>query len=345
MKDPIPTSECRIERFNVSDGELVACRIWAGQTVQSQRQPDKGGGPPAENVRNPVLLYLHGIEGHSEWFARTAAVLSQCGITVYAPDRRGAGLNAANRGHLSSYKRYLADIETVLKVIGRDHDGCPLIVMGNCWGAKAAVVISSQKYHPIEAPLNLKVAGLVLTSPAIHTKADLDWKKKLQIAIACALRGKRELKQIPIPLTEEMFTNEPFFLEYIRSDTMRLTAASCRFYFETFMLTRACLRASQHLNLPLFTIQSGRDAVVDSTKVIAWHNRLNCRDKRLRVFESAAHSIDFETAEFDTYTDELKNWLLSFSDTSCSDGQSLVGGRSPWSAKSHSPISSSTLTQ
>ena len=58
-----------------------------------------------------ALLYLHGIQSHGGWFLRSADYLHHQGHTVLLPDRRGSGLNAADRGHAHSPKQLLEDTD------------------------------------------------------------------------------------------------------------------------------------------------------------------------------------------------------------------------------------------
>lgn len=146
------------------DNVNLAYRFWAGESGRC------------------VVLYLHGIEGHSQWFENTASVLNHAGITVYASDRRGSGLNSFERGHTVSFKSLLADAEVLLARIRDRHRNEPIVLMGNCWGAKAAVLLASQNYRSIYDSRSLPFAGLVLTCPAIKTKVDFDLKTKLKIA-------------------------------------------------------------------------------------------------------------------------------------------------------------------
>ncbi len=121
-----------VEQLSDARGFSHTCRIWSGQAGA------------------PVLLHLHGIEGHSQWFSRTASVLNQLGVTVYALDRRGSGLNQGQRGHLPKHALFLADIEAILSVIASKHPNSALILMANCWAAKAAAILARQDYKPVD---------------------------------------------------------------------------------------------------------------------------------------------------------------------------------------------------
>jgi alpha-beta hydrolase superfamily lysophospholipase len=105
------TNSFALESIPASGNSMLACRVWQGIPGRC------------------VILYLHGIEGHSQWFEPTARVLNESGITVYAADRRGAGLNSEDRGHLTSLNVFISDVETMLKHIRRKHPDQPIVLL------------------------------------------------------------------------------------------------------------------------------------------------------------------------------------------------------------------------
>ena len=283
--------EPQLDWLSASDGTQLACRIWRGR------------------VDHPVIVYLHGIEGHSQWFEHTASVLNRRGITVYAPDRRGAGMNARDRGHLARYSDVLADIELLLRQVAAGHEGQSIFLIGNCWGAKAATILAADNYKSDHPPIKLR--GLVLTSPALHTKVDFDLKTKLMIGY-CSFKGDRHaLKHLPIPIDPSMFTNNPSYLDFIEKDPLRLTEATTKFYFEQFLLTLHARRTASHLRLPLLVVQSGSDQIVDIAALENWYGKIKSSDKTMRIFPDAAHSIDFDAVWFKEYSHLLIDWLLA----------------------------------
>ena len=91
---------------------------------------------------NPVVVYVHGIEGHSQWFDRSATQLSSYGINVYAADRRGAALNRDKADRLLTYKVLLDDLNLFVHEIKSQNPSSPLILFGNCWGAILSLIYS-----------------------------------------------------------------------------------------------------------------------------------------------------------------------------------------------------------
>ncbi|MBS1954050.1 MAG: alpha/beta fold hydrolase [Cyanobacteria bacterium SZAS-4] len=273
------------------DEQLLACRVWPGR------------------ASFPVAVYLHGIEGHSQWFQNTARVLSRNGIGVYAPDRRGAGLNNKERGHLSSYKALLADIEIILRLVAVENAGKPIILIGNCWGGKPAAVLASSDYKSTDGAPLPSIAGLILICPAIHTKVDFDWRTKLDIGMSVLGGDQRSRASLDIPIEPTMFTQDPTYLEFIKKDPLRLLKATKRFFFEQFLLTLKAKSASDKLLLPTLLIESGKDEIVDVAALDRWFARVKAADTHKKIFSEAAHSIEFDPIWFEQYCQLLVEWI------------------------------------
>ncbi|CAN5591273.1 hypothetical protein BH10CYA1_BH10CYA1_10310 [soil metagenome] len=283
----------QIRLIAASDKQPLACRVWPGK------------------AQLPVAVYLHGIEGHSQWFQNTARVLSENGIGVYAPDRRGAGLNGKERGHLSNYKALLADIEIILRLVAVENDGQPIILIGNCWGGKPASVLASHDYKSTDGEQLPPLAGLILICPAIHTKVDFDWRTKLDIGLS-VLRGDRCSRvSLDIPLEPVMFTQDPTYLEFIKNDPLRLLNATKKFFFEQFLLTLKAKASAKKLILPTLLIQSGKDVIVDVPALEQWYSKVRAPDARQRIFPEATHSIEFDPIWFDQYCQLLVDWIVA----------------------------------
>ena len=81
-----------------------------------------------------AVLYLHGIQSHGLWFEASARRLAEAGFAVLLPDRRGSGRNDADRGHLPSAKRLLADLADCLNEIHVRTGFTRAHLVGVSWG-------------------------------------------------------------------------------------------------------------------------------------------------------------------------------------------------------------------
>ncbi|MBS1993855.1 MAG: alpha/beta fold hydrolase [Cyanobacteria bacterium SZAS LIN-2] len=284
-----------IDRIEGTDGVSLMRRVWKG----------KSGAP--------VILYLHGIEGHSGWFENTASVLNARGMTIYAPDRRGAGLNQRDRGNLSSYKDYLNDIELALRKITFDHVGHPIIIVAHCWGAKAAALIVQRDYKPVGAEaLNLPIAGVVFVAPAIYSKVDYGMSTKFQIAYNTLLGGDAgSHRKWPLPIEVDMFTDNPTYQGYLKRDTMRLTEVTASLLVENLKISKLAEKAAGQIDMPVLMLQGGSDRIVDLEKLQSWYGKIPSQTKDLRIFPDSQHCLDFDEKWFKEYTHVLSEWILA----------------------------------
>lgn len=298
---PRQAPEPEIEQQRSADGLQLACRVWKGK------------------VGAPVILYLHGIEGHGQWFENTASVLNSKGMTVYAPDRRGSGLNARDRGHVSSYKMLIGDVNATLRRICQAHMGHPIIIWGNCWGAKLAAIISqdiddkqaAKGSDEIGTLEQFPIAAIVLSSPAIFTKLDYDFKTKIEIATNHLMGGRRAMRKWSLPITPSMFTDNPAYLEYIEKDPLRLTEVTSTFLVESHKLSGLASKAAPRISKPIMILQPSNDQIVDIPKMEKWYAKIKSAEKSMRLFPDAGHSLDFDATWFKEYSHLVSEWLLA----------------------------------
>ncbi|MDX2105284.1 MAG: alpha/beta fold hydrolase [Candidatus Melainabacteria bacterium] len=295
--------EPELHWIKASDDYQVNCRIWRGK------------------VGSPVVLYLHGIEGHSQWFENTAFALNEKGITVYAPDRRGSGLNPRDRGHLSSYKVYLNDIHSMLRRIERDHAGHPIVLWGNCWGAKAATLICQDRdpnakgeKKELQEAESHPISGLVLSSPAIFTQIDFDLKTKAEIAFNHYMGDKmggdrRTMKKWPLPLRPSMFTDNEAYLEYLEHDALRIQFVTSTFLVESHKLSGLAQNTAKRLSLPILILQAGADQIVDIKATQNFLAKTKSTEKSMRLFPDAKHVLDFDNNWFKDYAHLAGEWV------------------------------------
>ena len=98
------------------------------------------------------------------------------------------------------------------------------------------------------------------------------------------------MARVPIPLTPELYTTNPPYLDFIRTDPLRLLEATAQFFWETARLDRRRRRASARLSLPLLVLQGQDDAMIDVPKTRGWFERLGIEDKTYRAYPGAGHT-------------------------------------------------------
>jgi alpha-beta hydrolase superfamily lysophospholipase len=244
-----------------------------------------------------VLIFLHGIASHAGWFGETAADLNQHGVEVYGPDRRGSGRSGGPRGHLDRYEQALDDVEQLIRLVAAEHPGTPVFLAASSWAAKLAVVYVARR------PASL--SGLLLLGPGLTAEVKLAPARQVQVVVGHLVRP---MAYLPIPLTPELYTANPPYLDFIRADPLRRLEATTQFFWETARLDRQRRRAAAGLTLPLLLLQGEADQMIDVPATRRWFDRLGVGDKTYRAYAGAGHTLDFEPDRAQ-YLADLQGWL------------------------------------
>lgn len=268
-----------VKHFIAEDSKPVFYRQWQGD-------PGK-----------PVLVYLHGIESHTEWFIDTAEKLNSLGLSVYAMERRGSGVNTEDRGHIDSYHVLVNDLKEGMELIRTENPGQKVYLIGLCWGGKLALTFLSE-YQDL-------ADGLILISPAIKTRIDLTFPQKLSVLCNTFFNPK---KLIRIPIEPEMFTKNPNYLEFIKNDEHRLTMATARFFFETARMDLVVGRSPAKIKVPVILFMAGEDKVADNDGLKEWYEKCASRDKTMKIYKGSCHSLEFED-EAEGLARDISAWV------------------------------------
>ncbi|NRA95020.1 MAG: alpha/beta fold hydrolase [Planctomycetes bacterium] len=265
---PLPPgadSPGRIESFEGADGRTLRYRVVDADAPRHR------------------LLYCHGIESHGTWFLPAAERLAARGCTTWLLDRRGSGLNRDHApGDARTAELLLDDIDTF-----RRHVGDPALhLVGLSWGGKLATAAA------IASPAG--VESLILVTPGLKALVDLTAGQKLKLLASLPFGGH---KRVPIPITADMFTQTPSYLEFIKNDDWRLRHATARFFFAGVKLDRILRRGLCKLHIPVLLFLAGRERIIDNAGVRNVLSQLPGDRLVTLIYEDATHSIQFDQVD------------------------------------------------
>ena len=93
MLSPAP----HIDFYSAADGYRCAVRVWKAERPVGR------------------VVWVHGIISHGGWYFGSCRHLAAAGLEVHFLDRRGSGLNAADRGHVDRWETWVRDVEIYLE--------------------------------------------------------------------------------------------------------------------------------------------------------------------------------------------------------------------------------------
>lgn len=273
-----------LHTWSMSDGYALRGRIWR----------------PRRATPGHCIIYVHGIQSHGGWFEWSASLLAQVGTTVVLPDRRGSGLNQADRGDTPSAERWLADVDEVAEWAAREFAVERFGLVGVSWGGKLVAAWATRRPE--------RVARVLLVAPGLFPAVDLGPAAKLRVGLSLLTGGRR---RFDIPLSDPaLFTDNPAGQRFIADDLLKLRRVTARFFRFSRRLDRRLLALKPgQFPGPITVAMAGQDQIIRNRPTAAWVRRVSAQLPDINVFGGCAHTLEFEpdTAEF---ADLLRRWSL-----------------------------------
>jgi alpha-beta hydrolase superfamily lysophospholipase len=251
----------------------------------------------SSNPKGPVVGCVHGIQSHSGWYDRSCRYLAEAGFTTYFFDRRGSGINTADRGHARGFRILLDDFRRCLSMMREAHPQSPVIVQAISWGGKIAAATLAD--HPTLAD------GLMLVAPGFMPKVRPPLMDQIRIALSTFLNPRRML---PVPLSDPaLFTSNPERMRFIANDPVAVKEATARLLFSSRSLDFRLRRVATRIQQPTLLVLASGDRIIDNDKTLEFVKRFSTTD--LEVVElKGSHTLEFEpdpTEFFET----LRGWI------------------------------------
>ncbi len=244
------------------------------------------------------FVFLHGIQSHGGWYARSCSTIAAAGHEVFFLERRGCGLNTVQRGDFPSFRRCLDDIAEFLRTLPTDR---PRILGAISWGGKLGVGL--QYRHPG------LVDGLALLCPGFFPKVRPGLLQRLWIG-RCALRAPT--RPFPIPLNDPaLFTESETWREFLRSDPLALHEATARMLFQSNSLDIYLRRAKRWVRVPTLLMLAERDRIIDNARTLRYVARFPGPTDRFE-YPGASHTLEFE-ADGHPFVEDLLRWASRIS--------------------------------
>lgn len=269
-----------IKKIKSFDGYPITYRLWATPCPKGS------------------VIYLHGVQSHGGWFVSSCQYLAGQGYQVFAPDRRGSGLNIVGRGDCPSFSALARDVKVFVDLARAGAPDAPVHIVGISWGGKLAVTVALLYPDVLQS--------IMLVAPGLVQKVDLPAWEKCKVA-ACRFFSPRALFQIPIE-RPEMFTSNPERIRYICEDKLMLKQATARFMVESVRMGLFIRRRAGKMAVPVMMMLAETDEIVDNDALVTLFQRFSSAQKMVRVYQGAHHTLEFERDNIPIFQD-MAHWL------------------------------------
>jgi len=245
-----------------------------------------------------AVLYVHGIQSHGLWFEGSAARLAHEGYAVMLGDRRGSGKNTRERGHVTNYRRWLADLAELTDHLARLTGKQRVHLLGVSWGGKLAAAFARRSAQ--------RVGSMTLIAPGMYPVVDVRRAVKWRIALAALTNSP---KPFAIPLNDpRLFTANVDRQNFIGSDALGLTSVTGRFLCHSRLLDHHARVYDHRFTFPIKLFLAGHDRIIDNRRTLQLFRSWHAPVKQLICYKDANHTLEFEPDPTE-YFNNLVEWI------------------------------------
>ncbi|HKU39273.1 MAG TPA: lysophospholipase [Polyangiales bacterium] len=279
MSDPVVIRSERSER--ASDGVRLHAYEWSARDAK----------------RGTLIVLMHGYAEHAGRYAEFAEVLARAGHVVCALDGRGHGQSEGQRGHVSTYDRYVDDYYDFACSAKQRWPDRPLILFGHSNGGLIAMRAVQSKPQLAD--------GLIVTSPLIALQ-----RAHQPVPVWLAALITRVAARLPLPngLKRHELTHDATIIAAHKRDRLNHGWSTPGWYVSTHDAMREAFENLASLRLPVLVFLAERDPIVPPTAVQRLFEGLGSADKELIVVRDALHEVLNEVGRQDTYT-RITAWI------------------------------------
>ena len=273
-----PGIETTQEWLTMSDSTRLFCRVWRTNSPTT-------------------LLILHGLGAHSGWFIDMGNALASRGLNVWLVDHRGFGRSEGPRGHVTDYRRFLADIDAVVDAIFAAQPETRLFLLGHSMGGIFATHYAAD--HP------KKLAGMLLLNPWVKDQS----KVSVGTLLAVLPRGMfKSSRPFAVAGGHEVMTTNPEAVKLLGADPYWVRAESASFLWQISLMRGKILSQARRVTVPALVLQAGQDRSVVASASEEAFRQLGSADKTWKLYPTYAHDSEFE-ADRSAMDDAIADWL------------------------------------
>ncbi len=271
--------------FTCKSGDRLFYREWVSTTPQK------------------IVIGIHGLGGHSEYYIQVADQLIEHGISVYALDLKHHGHSDGRKGTVENFQELLDQLYEFVQFIRKKSQEIPIYLMGLSMGG--TVILNYSLLYPEE------IAGLICMAPGIAPKMNLSIKEYLLLPLLgfVYLVGKNK-PIIKIGERSGEGSRNPLRLEYDQTDEYRLEKVSMRYLLQVNKWNKKVLKHIPDMAHPILIMMGTNDNLVSLEGVKDFYEQLTVEDKILVVLEGAYHCLFSDPAMLEEMGwDILRKWL------------------------------------
>lgn len=280
---PPGTSPARESTLTASDGHLLHTYEWTS--------------PSAEAHTHPVVVIMHGYGEYCGRYDEFARFLVSRGHPVSGFDARGHGQTRGQRGHVTSFQRYIDDLEQFVVSTAQRRRGRPLVLLGHSQGGLLSLLLVEQGSAPIDA--------LIVTDPMVGLQPS-----QQPIPDRLALLFGRLVGRLPLRsnLKGSELTHDVALADAWEKHEHNHGWTTPGWYAGALGAMQRVAADIDKVKLPTLILQGELDPIVDGAAVARLSERISSPDREFVLVPGACHEPLNELDRAQTY-ERIARWL------------------------------------
>jgi alpha-beta hydrolase superfamily lysophospholipase len=247
-----------------------------------------------------VLLVVHGLAEHSGRYLNLVNEFVPAGFLVCAMDHRGHGYSEGRKCYVKRFNEYVQDLDTYVNILRGGYPDSKIFMVGHSLGGTIATAYA--EVH------QAKLAGLILSAPALKAGSSITKRDKLLARIASRLAPRAGVSS----LDTSSISKDPAVVEAYVGDPLVYTGKiSARLGAEILdAIEKTIPPRLPTLKLPILIMQGTEDRLSNPEGSSMIFERVSSSDKTLKRYDGLFHEI-FNEPERATVFADMRKWLAA----------------------------------
>lgn len=245
-----------------------------------------------------ALINVHGLGDHSGLYPTLVEHFIAREIAVYAPDLRGNGRSAGQRGYVERWEEYREDLGRFVALVRQEEPGRPIFLLGNSLGG---LIVLEYTLHQPEG-----IRGVIAASPPLGR---LGVPGPL-LALGRILSRIWPRFSIRTGMDLSGLARDPVVVETVLADPLFHRLGTARLSTEVVAAIARVQAEAPRFPLPLLVIHGSSDRMVPPDGSRRFIARVGHPDRELHEYAGAYHVL-FADLDYERVLTDVERWIAA----------------------------------
>ena len=249
------------------------------------------------NESKAVLLTVHGLAEHSSRYSNLVNLFVPRGYSIYGFDQRGHGRSPGRKGYIEDFSYFVNDLGIFLSFIREKHQKTRIFILGHSVGGTVATAYAVYNQAQFE--------GLILSGATLKAGA----------SISPGLIAIAPLLSLLIPnvglytIDASAISRDKSVVDsYVNDSLVYRGKIRTRLGVEIIKTMQALPPQMARISIPVMILHGTHDRLSEPKGSQILYERVNSRDKTLKLYDGFFHEIFNEPGREQVFSD-IETWL------------------------------------